>query len=116
MSTATMTQAKHEDPKTVYSERELRKQEETLEELRRETIPRLEAEVEDLEDRIRARRRRRVRHEAEELLQSVKKTAGGLTGEQPRHAERFAEHLEKARTALRLLDRAEELDADDEGS
>jgi tetrahydromethanopterin S-methyltransferase subunit G len=48
----TATKARHEDPKEVYSEKELAQQQETLDEIREEHLPRLREEREELREEI----------------------------------------------------------------
>lgn len=140
MTTATK-ERQHEDPKDVYSEKELEDQAETLTELREERLPELAAECEALreevaeavaeggdpeearerlrevetrleefgtaadllEERLRDRRRRRVRHEAEERIRSIQKRIGGLVGEAPRRAQKARELAEKLTAQLAWL-------------
>lgn len=56
-----------------------------------------------LERRIRGRRRRKLRADAEDRLHSVKKRVGGLVGEAPRRAERARELAEKLASQLEWL-------------
>lgn len=131
-----MTTATREAPETekIHTERELQKQEATLQETRqklqqmREREEELSSEIADaleagedpaelreereeirdwisdmepvlpvLEDRIANRRRRKLRADAEERLQEIKKKCGGLAGEQDRRIERATEALRRAK-------------------
>lgn len=56
-----------------------------------------------LERRIRGRRRRKLRADAEDRLHSVKKRVGGLVGEAPRRAERARELARKLADQLEWL-------------
>lgn len=56
-----------------------------------------------LAERLRDRRRRRVRHEAEERLRSIRKKIGGLVGEAPRRAAKARELAEKLTRQLEWL-------------